>query len=252
MAVMRTTPIVALVAAAACGGTSPSPVPRRPMGVQAHLAEADRHEADARHHDQQVAAVAEDPATATYTCGDRAMSDQSTSGGERLVLRAPCWTAGGGSAERHRQVAERLRTDAAAHRARARVLLQAEARACSQLPEEERDHTPFHHYDDILAVSAELDGDRLAGARIKFRPVPNLSAEWMRQALGCHSARAAAIGWPTTFMADCPSVVAGAETTVLEEPDGLVVVVRAKDPAAALVIYARAEQLLDPPTSPED
>lgn len=75
---------------------------------------------------------------------------------------------------------------------------------------------------------------------------PGLTADWLRQTLACHHALAAAAGFEPTYLATCPAVVAGAETTVQDDPAGLVVVVRASDAAAGLTIYARAEALLGP------
>jgi hypothetical protein len=240
---MRISSIVLAVAFAACA--SPARVPRQPLGVTEHLAEADRHEADAHQHELLAAEAERTGGTTTYVCGDRVLADQATSGGERLAPRSPCWSAEARAVERHRQAAARLRTDARSHRARARQLLGAAREACAAMSEEELSHTPFAHHEDIAAVEALLDGDLVRGARIRFAPVEGLTATWLRQSLTCHQALAAVGGYEPTYMAECPSVVAGAETTVEETPAGLVVEVRSGDPAAALVIYARAEALLD-------
>jgi hypothetical protein len=125
-------------------------------------------------------------------------------------------------------------------------MVSAERWWCAGLPPEELDHTPFDHREDIAAVSAELEGEHVRGARIRFRRVPGLTDDWLRQTLACHAAIAAASGNDPTHLTTCPSVVAGAETTVIDDPAGLIVIVRADDPAAALTIYARAEALLDP------
>ncbi len=234
--------LLALIVTAACAG--PSRVPRPPLGASDHLAEADRHDADAARHDD-LAATAESTAPGDrYGCGDRALAGQATSGGEPLAVRAPCWSDAADDVERHRLLATRLRTDARAHRALARQLLGAARESCAALPETDLEHTAFAHREDIAAVEAELDGDRLLGARIRFEPVPGLTAAWMRQSLTCHRALAAATGFEPTYMPDCPSVVSGAETTVEESEAGVVVVVRAADPAAAIAVYARAEALV--------
>ena len=49
------------------------------------------------------------------------------------------------------------------------------------MPEEELEHSPFDHHEDIAAVSAEVAYGRLVGARIRFKAVPGLDAAWLRQ-----------------------------------------------------------------------
>ncbi len=234
---------IALVAAGACGG--PDRLPATPLSVTDHLLEAEQHDAEARQHDQQARAAEPGASAASAkACQDRVLADQAVSGGQRLGIQ-PCWASEEATVERHRASADRLRAHAAEHRAHAHDLLAAERAACAGLDPAEIDHSPFAHHEEIAAVAAELDGDRLRGARVRFAAVPGLSADWMRSALACHHARAAALGFDPTYLSDCPSTVAGAETTVLEQDGDLVVVVRAKDEAAALIIYARAEALLD-------
>ena len=241
---MRTASLLVLVPLVACGG-SPKVPPAR-MGAYEHLTEAERHEREAREHDEQAAAAEARGGAAAPICGDRALADQNTSGTERLDLAAPCWTSEAAAVERHHQAAERLRADARVHRAMARQMATEEREACAGLSEAEIEHSPFEHREDIAGVMAELDGDHLRGARVRFARVPGLSAAWMRRALACHQARASAYGNDPGYLPDNPAVVAGASTTVLEDEAGLTVVMRAEDPAAALVIYARAEALIEP------
>ncbi len=235
-----------LVVALTAGCSSRAAIPPRPLGVQDHLAEAERHDADATGLEARAASRERvGPPPTAYSCGDQAVADQTTSGGERLGGRAPCWSGEGGAVDRDRATAARLRADARDHRVRARALVRSEHAWCADLPAAELEHTPFDHHEDVVAVSAELDGDRLRGARIRFARVPQLTAEWLRQTLTCHAAIAAAGGYAPALHATCPAVVAGAETTVIDDPAGLVVVIHADDPAAAITIYARAEALLD-------
>ena len=244
---MRTLLSIALVA----GCSNSAAVPTRQLGVQGHLSEAEQHEADAAALEQRAQAR---EAVATPTpadvCGDQTLADQTTSGGERLGIRAPCWRGEASAVDRDQAAAARLRADARDHRAKARALVRAETAWCAGLPTAELDHSPFDHHEDVVAVAAELDSDRVVGARIRFGAVPHLTADWMRQTLACHHALAAASGFEPTYLASCPAVVAGAETTVIDDPAGLIVVIRARDPGAGLTIYARAEALLDPSTDP--
>ncbi len=243
---MRSFMMPLVLVLSACGGDRASRVPARPYGVTDHLLEAEQHDEEARRHDakaDEVEPVAE--ARTPRGCGDTVLADQSTAGGERLGIQ-PCWTSEAATVERHRAAAERLRKHAAEHRAWARYLLEAEQASCRGLDPAEIDHSPFAHHEDIAAVTAELDSDRLRGARIRFAAVPGLTADWMRAAVTCHQARAAALGYDPQYLADDPTTVAGAAVEVLEQDGALVVVVRAPEDAAALVIYARAEALLAP------
>ena len=107
---MRTALSCLLLSTLACGG-SPR-LPARPLGVHDHLVEADRHEADARAHDELASSAEQRAATTPRICGDDGLSAQATSGGERLTPSAPCWTSEADAVERHRQAAARLRADA--------------------------------------------------------------------------------------------------------------------------------------------
>ncbi|MBZ0237648.1 MAG: hypothetical protein K8M05_35360, partial [Deltaproteobacteria bacterium] len=138
-----------------------------------------------------------------------------------------------------------LRADARTHRALARQLLGAARVACESLPEIELMVSPFSHRDDVAAVEAVLDGDRLRGARIRFAPLEGLTADFLGRSLSCHRALAAVGGYESTYLATSPAVIPNSELTTLDTDLGPVVEITATDPASALVIYARAEALLD-------
>jgi hypothetical protein len=244
--VMRTALLAAVLLAVACGGRSPDPWPApRPLGVQEHLAEAERQDAEAQVHEQTASeATRRDPYE--LICPDPVLADQLTSGGERLLARTPCWSAEPTAATRHRELAEHLRADAAAHRARAAELAAAERRACDGMPAEELAHSPFAHREDVDAVAALVENGRVHGARIRFRPVPGLTVDYLRGAIACHQARAAALGWEPTHFAYDPTLLPGAEVRVHQHGQAVVVTARAADQATALTIYGRAEELLDP------
>ncbi|HEU4727513.1 MAG TPA: hypothetical protein VFT22_06485, partial [Kofleriaceae bacterium] len=96
---MRTPLVQALatiVAAFACGG-SPAPIARHPRGYAAHMEAAAAHSERAEEHRRIAAARLPDTASGGapgYQCGDTVMSDQVTSGGQRLVESVPCWDTG--------------------------------------------------------------------------------------------------------------------------------------------------------------
>lgn len=212
------------------------------MGVSDHLSEAERHEADARRQEALAEdAEARERANGGLICGDRALGQQATSGAERLTPRAPCWTSERETIARHRAAAQTLRVDARAHRALARQLVGSAGEACESLPDGELTRSPFSHREDIAAVEAVLDGDRVRGARIRFQPIEGLTAAWLERSLTCHQALAAASGYSPTYMASCPAAVAGASISARDTDLGPEVEIRAEDVASALVIYARAE-----------
>jgi hypothetical protein len=231
---------------AAC--SSPARIPPRPLGVTDHLAEADQHEADARRHELLATdAEARKAVDGGLICGDRALAAQASSGGAPLTPRPPCWTTESDAITRHRTAAAHLRADARTHRAVARQLMGAARDACESLPEGELATSPFSHRDDIRTVEAVVEGDRVRGARIVFARVDGLTAAWLERSLACHQALAAAGGYDVTYMPHCPAAVAGAHIEAEDSLLGPVVVISADDPATALAIYGRAEDLLRGP-----
>lgn len=234
---------LAFVAVAACGGGSPAPVaPAQPLSVQEHLAEAQEQEQTA--DELEASARGAESRPVDVVCGDTVLADQVSSGGERLVTMQPCWTAERSAAERHRATAKNLRADAAAHRERARDLLAAEQASCATMTAAELDHSPFAHVEDVVAVTPIRDSDRLRGARISLRKVEGLTAEWLRSAIACHQARAAVFGWSPKYFSHDPTLVAGAQATVEDGGDTLVVEVRAGALDVAQIVHARAEALV--------
>jgi len=237
-------PLLLVLALAACGGATKSS-PESHLGVAQNLDEARRHDAAAAALEQSAREAAPSGAPADAGCVDPVLADQVSSGGEPLVRWVPCWTRSNGADARLQQAAAQ-RAEATRHRQRAGELVRAELDACANVSDAQFDTSVFVHVGDILAVSALIDDDRLEGARIRFRRITGLSAEWLRAAITCQQARAAASGWPSTYLAFDPTIVEGASVTVRTDDDALVVDVRAADKGAALVVYARAESLLFP------
>lgn len=216
------------------------------MSASDHLAEAARHEEAARALEENAAATERTGAPTQLTCGDTASTELITSGTERLHVAPPCWAGEASAVRRDRAHAAQLRADARRHRIQAREMVKGQEKWCAGLPEAELDHTPFDHREDLLSVRAELEGDKLRGARITFGAVRGLSAEWLSKTLACHKAMAAAEGYDSPHLAVCPSTVEGATSVVVESPRGLEVVITSVDPGSAIAIYARAEALLAP------
>jgi len=229
---------------AACGGKA-SAVQEPPLSASEHRAKAAEHESDAKSHEQKARQLESQPSH--FECGDAVPFETLTSGGERLVARVPCWSAEVAGTQAHQRAAARERREAARHRAAARALEEAERSRCAMLSPDERDHTPFWHRSDVVAVDRLESSGRLRGARIRFRRVPSLTRSWMEQALRCHRARAAALGWEPTYMGYDPSVLAGTRVDVKEDGGGIAVDVLSDDPDVAAVVYGRAEALRRPP-----
>jgi len=171
---------------------------------------------------------------------------------------APCWTPGGnaGAADARRERERQLRV-AAAHRAAAQTLQDAESRSCVGVGAADRDVSPFLHTEDIAGVEA-LNGrvvssrgggdQRLEGARVLFRAVPGLTAEWLQRVIDCHVARNAVLGYGDPAVADCPLGVQGVSATVRPARGGFAVEMRG-DPAAAEQILRRARAMVNPVSS---
>ncbi len=231
---------VVLVGVAACA--TPRPQPEAPKSASEHLREAARHDQEAAVH-ERAAAEAARSGYEGYACGDRALSDQTQTGGEPVTRWVPCWSVERDASAAHQADAERLRAEARAHRATARALVEVERTFCAIMPEDELTHTPFYHRTDVASVEAYREGDALAGARITFRPVRGLTVEWMRDALLCHRARAASLGYPATYMPYDPTTLRATHLAVATTGGAVVVTVRADDDVTAAVVWSRAQAL---------
>jgi hypothetical protein len=165
-----------------------------------------------------------------------------------------CWTSEVNPTREHAKDAERHRELASQHRAASEALRAAEASACSGIPEDDRDASPFTHAGDIRSVSPLQEQvqlgrgsatQRTAGAEIVFQAVPGMTAEWLQRVVDCHLARNAAIGHEvaTAEMGQCPLTLRGAQAKVRSVGDGFAVDVRADDEATQKEIVRMAESL---------
>ena len=164
----------------------------------------------------------------------------------------PCWTSTANPTQKHASDAESHKEMAAKHRAAAAALAQAEATACSGIDAEDRDVSPFYHREDIVAVApfdrtvsqGKQTRSVAAGATIKFRAVPMLTAEWLQHEVDCHLARAAAVGFKMPEMSYCPLALKGVKATVSSAGDGFLVQVASDDSNTAKEILSRAQALV--------
>jgi hypothetical protein len=184
-----------------------------------------------------------------YSCGDTVMSDQLTSGGARIVQSVPCWDADEELAEHRRFLAERERRLAQAERRVATSMVEAELAACHGLSPRELEHSPFAHRREIAAVTPHRVSGTLRGVRIVWKPVPGLTADWMRRAIECHRARFERLGEPPIYFPEDPTLVARSTATVEQRNGHLEVLIETADDLAGQVALERALDLVRPRTA---
>jgi hypothetical protein len=222
----------------------------RPRSAGEHLRLAERCESEAAVHDRvarEVSATDE-----IYVCDGGTFSSQTRSGGEPLTHWTPCWSYDQVRSAGHRRRAEELRAEARRHRRIARELVDVERTLCAPLSEDELARTPFFHRDDVATAVPLRDGDRIVGAEVTFRPVRGLDARWMAVAVACHRARAAALGFPPTFLSYDPTVLPHARAAAAERDGRVVVTIRAAAEVEAAVVWSRAAALCGPMPAADD
>jgi hypothetical protein len=176
------------------------------------------------------------------------------SGPAERVTGGPCWTDITNPTDEHLDQARRHARMAADHRAASRALRDAEARACAGISEADRDRSPFAHKQDILMVepvtrqehAGKVVYKKPAGARITFRAVPGMTAEWLQQAVSCHIARNAVLGHDRPEMAYCPLDLKGVQAQVSSTGTGFAVDITADRENVATEINHRAMELRGP------
>lgn len=242
MAVMRTRHgLAAVILAVACGGNQPQP---ERLSVQQNLAEAEHHDRHAAEHEQAYARIRRGESR-PIECYDQRLPDPVLGGEPARVLR-PCWTGEVFPSRNHLDEARAQREEAARHRMVAASLLRAERAACQGLGEDEVSHGPFFHREDILRVEeVRVDGE-LHGARVQFARVSGLDASWLRRAIVCQQARAAAMGYPAKQMSYCPLMVAPTTVAVEEFGGRVAVTIIARRDWEIAAIVGRAKALLMP------
>lgn len=187
-----------------------------------------------------------------YQCGDVVMSDQLTSGGERMVQTVPCWDSGEEQIAHADYVAELQRARRAnVDRATPTVTAVSddERTACRGLSERELEHSPMTHRRAIAEVVPHREAGALRGVRIVWKPVPGLTADWMRRSIACHRARFERLGESQLYQPDDPTLVARAQVTVEQRRGHLEVLIETQDASAGQVALDRARDLVRPRTA---
>lgn len=227
-------------------------------GTRPHEMSATQHEREAKAHSQEARAHAGryDPKATedTQRCRPPTLPVTTGNAGESI-----CWTAVRNPTAEHERMAAEHRKIASEHRAASEALRQAEVRACAGISPDDRDISPFERLEDIGGVQAITDRigtprvatEVLVGARITFRAVPGLTAEWLQRTIDCHLARNATLGHVAPQMPNCPLVPRGVRATVSSAGDGFAVAVEASDRETAREVLTRAERLLAGARQPE-
>ena len=232
---------------AACGSSQQEEtLPPRHLSATEHHNEALRHDREARARDAARKPRGEAAAgqQAEYGCYEEGREmPEPTSGGERIEVLRPCWTAVTRSSSDNQKDAAAHRREAARHRRMAESLWRAEKRACAGLSQADIEQSPFSHRDDIVRVEPLRAGNQARGARVVFRAVRGLSADWMQKAITCHQARAAALGYPPQAMSYDPLMAAPTRTTVEQRGEEIVVTVTASRDDEAAAVLGRAQAL---------
>ena len=230
---------VAALLATACGSRQQQP---ERLSVAQHEAEAARHEGVATEH-ERLHARSRQAEVGPIQCYDQRTADPA-SGGEPLRVMRPCWTREQAPSRHHLDKARAEHDEAARHLAVAAAMRRAEREACEGLGDDEMSHSPFFHREDIVRVDEVRPGGELKGARIVFKKVPGLEVGWMRRAISCHQARAAAMGYSPTLMSYCPLMIAPTSVSV-EDLGGLIAVtIAARRDWEIAAVMGRATDLM--------
>ena len=165
---------------------------------------------------------------------------------------AVCWTSLTSPSPDIIKRAEMHRKMAADHRLASQALREAEQRACTGIPERDRDESPFAHREDIEGVDPLYSGplssknpmQRLVGAAVRIRAVPGMTAEWLQRVMDCHLARNASMGYAMPEMSYCPLMLKDLSVTVTSTGRGFSVAIRSGDTDTVHEIERRAEALV--------
>lgn len=194
--------------------------------------------------DERVAAAREDR---SFGVLERQKPDPDEATCEPLaegVVPPICWTSTVSPARAFDVQADERYLAAAERRRTSQALRDVEATACDGIPVADRVESPFAHREDIVDVE-ELrlpasDGRAFRGARVQFRDVPGLTAQWLQRVVDCHLARDAVLGHDVPEMSYCPLVPVGARATVKAASNGYFIEVLSEDDRAGREIARRA------------
>lgn len=225
-----------LFAGCASSGTEP-----HAMTSSEHEAAAKREEALAREHEKL-----RDPAETALPIG--ISSSYVSCPGYSAIACYGAWTSVRSPSERHLSDARWHIEQASQHRAASQALRAAEGSACQNVPEGERDISPFYHREDIVsarpfAEGMGLGGQRTVGAEVVFAALPAMTAEWLQRVVDCHLARNAVIADVQKTMTYCPLAVPHVKATVRSLGSSFAVDITSSDETSVKEIVTRANAL---------
>lgn len=232
--------LLAVLAACRSGGGVHALGPSSPtMSYEAHIAEADKLERQARTH-TEAAEVARQRGT-NYQCDTAPESEQLTIGGERVGERGTrvCDDVSLSDRRRHEKEAKKLRDAAERHRGVAGTMLDRERRACAGFALEQMTDTPLGRA-RRTAVVEPIDG----GVRITVPAGPGTAVEALRREMDCHRARAA-LYEPGEYMGHDPALGPATRLAIAPSSGGIAFTITGDDPAAVEAVRTRAESLGD-------
>lgn len=185
--------------------------------------------------------VARDQVSAdNHKCGAYAIrTGETTKEGEPITLWMPCWDYTMDSSRYQVHADPRIATK----------LAQVERTQCIGLAAEALERSPFVQDNAIDEIVPHRSGPEIRGAHIVFKPIPGLTVSWMRRAIACHQARWRTLGQPASYLAGDPTLVEGADVSVTEVDDHLVVLIASDTPSSALMALERAQDLKVPQTA---
>lgn len=244
---MRNAVLAASVAALVGCGAQSFPVPPDHRSWSERQADARAHERYAE-YEEGIASERETQRfqPGEYNCGDTVLMDQIQTGGRPLTLWTPCFDAAEESAMHHRFLASREREAARADRAGAHQLLRAEIAACQGISPREREHSVFAHRDEISEIVPHYEGAQLHGVWVIFKPVPGMTADWVRQDIACQRARWALQGEPADLAPNDPTLVPNAQVQVADRAGHVEVLISTPATADAEIALARAHGQASP------
>jgi hypothetical protein len=213
------------------------------MSYEAHIAEAERLEAEARTH-REAAEVAQQRGP-NYQCDTAPESEQLTIGGERVGERGTrvCDDVSLADRRRHEKEAQELREAADQHRGIARSMLDVERKACAGFAVEQMTDTPLGRGRRAARVEP-IDG----GVRVIIPAGPGVAAgpgtavESVRREMDCHRARAALYA-PGEYMGHDPALSPSTRLSVAASSAGIAFTIVGEDPVAVEMARTRAASL---------
>jgi len=229
-----------------CG--SSRPIENEPRGWMGHMAAASEHDRRARAHEDS--AVVSESQVGFLSCGDLVLDQNLRTGGEPVTFGwVPCFDAAEEGAAHQRHSADKELRAAQRERREAGRLLEAEVAACRGITERERDHSPLEHKKEIAEILPHRESGKIRGVRIEMKPVPGLTADWMRRAITCNQARYAALGEPSEEAAVDPTLLPGARVEVAQRGDHVEILVVTDTEVDGKLALERAKNLVAPQTA---